>query len=223
MPRCRSGLLIGVVVLGLAGCASGVPPGARADPGANERFAELLGRMQRGDAVDFQELRRAYVETDLWAPYGHAEVDEREKEMVAALNSADFERAGRLASEILEWSPLHPEAHFAAYRWAKEQGDEARAKHHHGVMWGIFDSICFERDGRDPERPCWVVATDEENFYIAASGLEFKEQGLGDCPAAKCDFMTVVDPNSGERFDLHFDISAPWSYLERRMSAVAGR
>jgi hypothetical protein len=200
--------LAGIALAGwLASACASAPAEER--PNADERFAGLLERMERGEAVDFVELRRASVDAGRDAPGGLAAVEARAEAMREALRAGDFGLAGRRADEILAQLPLYPEAHLAAAVAARELGDQARAAHHGRIVRGLFESICGELDGRDPARPCWVAAAYEASFYLGQRGLVLEAQRRGRCGGQVCDILSVVDPATDERFELHFAPSRP--------------
>ena len=97
-------------------------------------------------------------------------------------------------------------------------GNDEQAAHHQNVAEGLLESICRPSEGRTPEKPCPVITTSEEYFYMHNSGLVLEKQTLSTCDGRPCDIMKVHDKETGDKFALCFDIT----FIIEHMSALLG-
>ena len=207
----RNGRRVALTVALLAGPLTGCSASPAAEPPADSdrRLDGMLERMERGEAVDFLELRRAWSESERAAGVDGGWIEARAEATRGAMLAKEHALVERLAGDILERSPLYPAAHQALAVAARELGRADRAEHHARIARGLLDSICGRLDGRDPSRPCWVVAGYEADFYVGQHGLVLESLSPGRCGGRLCDVLTVVDPETDERFDLHFVPARP--------------
>lgn len=54
-----------------------------------------------------------------------------------------------------------------------------------------------------------VISVDEEYVFRQALGLRREMQAPADCAGRACDALVVVDPWTGEKYQLYFDVSIP--------------
>ena len=218
LPTTTASVLACLVILGCASSPELTTSVPSAPPEAVPLLEALQQMAERGETPDFWALREGFSRSDLYSPYGR-EFDDLAEKAFEHLKEGDASGAREVSERMLELSPLHPKAHVVASRAAEELGDQAAADFHDWVLSGLFDSICGERSGLDPEDPCPVLATYEEYFFLYSYGFRVVEQNLTKCAGRPCDLMEVENPETGERYTFFFDISLPMDYLNRKLEA----
>jgi hypothetical protein len=202
-PRLLS--LLALAVLAVA------PPAA-----AQDEYPQLLARFQAGDStVDVTALRMAYTRTDAYDPYGSD--SDAVDAMWGHLNRERFAKAAEAAEGLLRdnWLDIAPH-YVAAVAYTALENDSAAAVHAFAVRQ-LIASVGGPEDGRSRDAPMRVISTSEEYAYLNLYLLRRGTQSLGSCGAVRCDILEVTDED-GKRFELYFDISIPFGWLERSMS-----
>ena len=179
-------------------------------------YREMVAQLTAGKRnVDYTALRLAYAATDEYAPYTGAEL---KREMFTAFAAHDYLRARSLADTILRSNFADFSAHDVASAAAAELGDAAQATFHGTIARGLMQSIS-SRSGRSLEDAILVITGAEEYAFLRVHGWERISQGLGECLGKPCDHLQVRDLKTGEMFDLHFDISIPYTWLQKKIGA----
>lgn len=179
-------------------------------------FPRLLARFQAGDStVDVTALRMAYTQTDAYDPYG----GDRDAlgAMWGHLSGERYAEAAEVAEGLLRDSWLDIAPHYVAAVAYTELGNDSAAALHAFAVRQLIASIGGPDDGRSPDAPMRVISTTEEYAYLNLYLLRRGTQSLGSCGAVRCDILEVRDEH-GKRFNLYFDISIPFGWLERSMS-----
>jgi hypothetical protein len=193
-----------------------VPQGA-AEQAPEATYDALVARVRAGDVdIDYSALRRAFVDTEHYNPFGSGSANQQEK-MRSALESEKYSKALKVAEAVLTDAFVNGEAHAVAAMCHDKLGRADRSRYHRAIAQGQFDSICSGKDGRSPDTACHVISTDEEYFYMSLASLQFVSQALTECKSGPCDAMEVKDPKSGETFTLYFDVSTQMRAIENSL------
>ncbi len=75
------------------------------------------------------------------------------------------------------------------------------------MLNGLVDSIGHSGDGRSPTTAFVTISTPELRAFLRLTGLEVKKQSLVHEADKAFDLMGVRDPETGEEFELYFDIT----------------
>jgi hypothetical protein len=180
-----------------------------------KRYAELLGRLRRGDrSVDFTELRMAYTETEQYDPYGDSAA---RKAMFAAMNAGDWDEARKQSAKILEKNYVDINGHLGAFVAAEREGDKQTALLHRYVFEGLIKSVQGGGDGRSMETAFVVISVDEEYALLNFLGLRRTRQGLLNGGGHSYDKLYAVDPGTNAKHEFYFQIDKPLGSLARGM------
>jgi len=179
-------------------------------------YENLLVRVKSQEvAVNFQELRLAYTETQQYRPYGGD--SEARKAMFAALKGEEYEKALASSENILTANYLDINGHFGAYVANRELGHAERADYHKNVFQKLLKSISDSGDGERVETAFIVISTDEEYALFNFMGLRPIAQALIEDKAHHYDKMTVTDPKNNQNVIYYFNIDKPFNWLSNSL------
>jgi hypothetical protein len=177
-------------------------------------FAVLLERAKKSDAtVDFKELRMTFTETPDYSPYG-GDRDTR-KQMFAALNAKEYDKAVESAEKILTKNFVEINSHFVSYVAHRELGHAEKSAFHKFMFDGLVKSITGSGDGKTAETAYVVISTDEEYTLLNVLGLRATGQALLSQNGHSYDRMTTLDPKTNETVDYFFNIDKPFNWLSQ--------
>jgi Domain of unknown function (DUF4919) len=184
-------------------------PVMAAEPDVESDYAVLLARAKLDPArADFAKLRIAFTKTPAYEPYGTSPSDYKEVE--AATQAGDWERARDLVDALLQKNYVRIRSHYFAWVVYRRAGDEERAKHHRAFMDGLFRSITTSGDGKTAESPYIVINVEEEYDVLGLTGLKMLGQSLQHANGRDFDVLTVQQREGAEPMKLYFDITLPW-------------
>ncbi|WP_163988214.1 DUF4919 domain-containing protein [Pyxidicoccus caerfyrddinensis] len=181
------------------------------------RYKELVARAKAGKAVNFRDLRLAWL-------YGPAMKDDPRTEKLPALRKAMFENMQQggdvkvvlaRARDILDIVYVDLDAQKAQRQSCEALGDDACAQAGRVVALGLLKSVVEGRDGRSCATAWRVVSVDEEYFVLRMIDAEFKQQRIVNEDGNLCDEMSVE--LDGEETKRYFEISDVVEARARRM------
>ena len=185
-----------------------VAPVSAAETDVESDYAVLLARAKLDPArADFAKLRLAFTKTADYQPYGTSPSDYKEVE--AATQAGDWERARGLVDALLQRNYVRIRSHYFAWLIYRRDGDEERAKHHRAFMDGLFRSITTSGDGKTQDTAFVVINVEEEYDVLGLTGLKMLGQSLQHENGRDFDVLTVQREGS-EPVKLYFDITLPW-------------
>jgi len=163
---------------------------------------------------DFSALRQEIGEsTDFYSRCESNEQPESNKQIVAHLNSENWEAAARSAEARLQACPVDIEMHFYASIALEELNRVGEAQHHIDWRNGLIDSVLASGDGRMPETAFVTISVNEEYAILRAFGLTPKSQAL----VGNRDQFVVTD-RSGEESEIFFYPELHWKRMEALFS-----
>lgn len=177
----------------------------------------LEGVKKQDAAVNFQELRLAYIETKQYSPYSGSVA--LRKAMFTALNSRQYDQALTSSEKILAANYLDIHAHFGAYIANRELGHAEKADYHKNIFQKLIKSITDSGDGKKPETAFVVISTDEEYALFNFLRLEPSAQELIEDKGHNYDKMTVLEPKSKQKIVYYFNIDKPLDWLRNSLKA----
>jgi hypothetical protein len=187
--------------------------------GADSSYAAMVAQLRAGDtSVDFGEMRMTYAETDAYSPYAVEPKERLGRLFQAFFDDEDLELALAIADSTLSDLYIDIDAHMIAGIAHERLGNEAEATFHFTVANGLAGSILASGEGLTPESPYVVISTAEEYAMLRLSGLQSRGQALTTCGRAACDQLTVEDPETGETFEVYFDVSRPMGWMSRELN-----
>jgi hypothetical protein len=180
-------------------------------PTGDDEYARLAARAQAEDqTVDFRALRFAYLQRD---EHGLGWMD-LQKQMYAAVEADDAAKARELAEKLISADYINMHGHKILRQACAILKDEACAKRHHFVQFGLLKSIVNTGDGKTCKTGWEVVTIGEEYFIIAMLGAQLQQQALVNGPPT-CDQMTVT-ADDGTTKVLYFRVDAIFEARMRR-------
>ena len=176
-----------------------------------DEYAKLVKQIKSDQSeVDFDRLRLAYTETEHYSPYLGPETSDAQL-MFEAYKRRDFPACAEHADKILGYNFTSLNAHYGALACHAEQGRQEKADFHKYMLNRLLDSIGNSGDGKTPETAFIVISSKELYAFLQLAGLQAKGQSLVQADGRAYDLMNVINPETGEEFDMYFDITIQMS------------
>jgi hypothetical protein len=182
---------------------------------AKPSYEELLERVKKGDAAaaDFTALRLAYADDP---PKGAGDADPKvSQSILAALRGRDYGKAVELSEKILKNKYVDINARLVASAAYKAKGDAEKEKLHSRIAEGLIQSILRSGDGKSEATAFTVIATDEEYVILRVYALMPGSQSLMGSNGHHYDKLEAINPKTGEKQTLYFNIDRPYGSLEK--------
>ena len=146
---------------------------------ANASYAELIEKIkQSASSDDIEEIRKVYVATEYYNPYGVDDSD-IEKSMFEGMKDEDWEKCLENATKILDNNYISLDAHYGAMVCANESGNNTKGEFHRKVLRGLIDAIRKTGDGKSEDSAFFCTSTGEVWSFIGLLG--FRANGYN-CP-----------------------------------------
>ena len=204
-------LFLGCAVIALAAPAA-------AEPAASP-YATMVTAIQPGKTdADYGALRRAYVESAGYDPYG-AKIGEFVTAMRAAFNAGDCKTAGKDAAAIAALQFTEIEAHLIAALCFEKAGDRTQADFQRAISLGLVHSILDSGDGLAPATAYRVVSLDEEYAVLNLLDLKVGQQALVQDGGHSYDRFTVSMADADGNVEVFFEIDPILKTLDRELKA----
>jgi len=195
----------------LAACGGPTVKDPGADPGLRQQsqseYRQLLEEAyQLSFTLDFDRLRRAYVESPEYNPYGGVKL-EGLPEAYSSVESADFNGCLRNLDKVLKYNYMSLEAHMIGVVCSGQAGEFEREDQHRYMVEGLMTSIENSGDGKSQESAFLTISTSELRGFVRLKGLQVLDQSIVYDKQGIYDKMQVRDPESGEEYPLFFNVS----------------
>ncbi len=187
---------------------------------ATVRCADQPAPSDRNARADAHlKLRLEYAASAAYNPYAPGLQDIRRKS-AGLLEAGDFDRAIAEAETGLALDRLNIDllmAEAAAYR---AKGDLPKADELRGRWMSLVDSIIDRRrgDGKSFATAFQVISVDEEYAVLAVFKLRRVQQSLVENGGRQYDVLNVQSKETGEEFELFFNVDIPMKWLHARLS-----
>lgn len=198
----------------LHGCATpGATLGAKqSDSDAQAKYEQLRARYESGDIdVGIRDLRRSYVRTAHYAPYGGA-IDTALRALTQQANSRNFKACLDEVRNIEPRAFPTLELHHFGWMCAHELGEVEEALRHERMARAIFADIVADGDGTSTDEAWQTISTNELYLVLAIQGLQPKGQALVQSDGRAFDLMTVQPKEGGPEEVRYFDVSFQMSF-----------
>lgn len=195
----------------LAACSSPVVKESVSDSGLRQQsqseYRQLLQEAhQLSFTLDFDRLRKAYVESPEYNPYGGVKLDGL-PEAYGSVESADFRGCLRNVDRVLKYNYMSLEAHMIGVVCSGQAGEFEREDQHRYMVEGLMTSIENSGDGKSQESAFLTISTSELRGFVRLKGLQVLDQSIVYDNQGIYDKMQVRDPESGEEYPLFFNVS----------------
>lgn len=165
------------------------------------------------EACDFGALRRAYVESEDYAPTSHFSYHK----LIGHTNSAQsFEEVVQFCEGIVERNPMDLEARMMLeFACERLEWFELAAKQH-AFVEEMLKALFASGDGKSVESAWHVVSVAEEYTVLSVMSLKLLRQELLEIDGRFYDILSVqpsADPDKAT-FQLFFDVTDPLRFLQ---------
>lgn len=184
---------------------------------ANASYAELIEKIkQSASSDDIEEIRKVYVATEYYNPYGVDESD-IEKSMFEGMKDEDWEKCLENATKILDNNYISLDAHYGAMVCANESGNNTKGEFHRKVLRGLIDAIRKTGDGKSEDSAFFCTSTGEVWSFIGLLGFRASGNTLEVINGRSYDVMKVLGPDIEEEFEWYFDVTAQLEFLNAQL------
>jgi hypothetical protein len=208
-PRLVCGLAASVLLL--------LGPAVRADESVTAESAAATARARRAEAMATE--RQAYAASANYNPY-----DTESRELLAAarqhLAKKKYAKAIADATKGLKKAPYNVDLLIVLETACRAAGETAKADAAAERWKSIVDSILETGDGRSFATAFHVIDIQDEYAVIRLMQLTPADQSLRSNGQAMFDVMQVKSPETGETFDLYFNISLPMKWMNRQFAGA---
>ena len=161
--------------------------------------------------LDFDRLRKAYVESSEYNPYGGVKLKGL-PEAYSSVEQADFNNCMRNVDKVLAYNYMSLEAHMIGVLCSGQAGDFEREDLHRYMVEGLMTSIENSGDGKSQESAFQTISTSELRGFVRLKGLQVLDQSIVYDNKGIYDKMQVRDPESGEEYPLFFNVSQQFAH-----------
>ncbi|SDK25955.1 DUF4919 domain-containing protein [Microbulbifer yueqingensis] len=200
--------------------AAAPPPGPVVTPAAPlTEYERLLAEAQNlSFTLDFNQLRRAYVQSAAYNPYGGARI-EGLPEAYNAVEKGEFGDCLQHVDRVLEDNYMSLEAHMIGVLCSGRSADFAREDRHRYMVEGLMEAIESSGDGRSQESAYHTITTSELHGFVRLKGLQVLDQSTVYDREGVYDKMQVRDPESGDEYALYFNVSRQFAHAAASTSS----
>lgn len=179
-----------------------------------ELYQSILDSVKQGLSADYFSLRMAFTQSDDYHPYG-IETRTLFAEISTKLDSSKFDDAIEMLLSIQEKEFTNIRSHLYAGYAYEQLGDIFKSDFHYSIYEGLLESIYHSGDGLAPETAYLVINTTEEYDFLNWFSLQLQEQSLIHHDGYSFDLMKASDSESGENFEIFFNVTIPIRTLIR--------
>jgi len=173
-------------------------------------YAKLVAQAEAGDeAVDFRAMRFAYLKSPARerARDGTTNLARLHDELFQAAREGDHVRVSGIARQILSMEYVDLFGQKFLSQSCAALHDDACAKQHRFVEFGLLRSILSTGDGASCATAWEVITIQEEYFVLAMRGTKLLQQPLVSGTTHSCDEMQVADEQGAEH-TYYFNVDA---------------
>ncbi|WOX05390.1 DUF4919 domain-containing protein [Microbulbifer pacificus] len=174
---------------------------------SQSEYRQLLEEAyQLSFTLDFDRLRRAYVASPEYNPYGGVKLAGL-PEAYSAVEQSEFDTCLRNVDKVLDYNYMSLEAHMIGVVCSGQAGDFDREDLHRYMVEGLMTSIENSGDGKTQASAFQTISTSELRGFVRLKGLQVLDQSIVYDKQGIYDKMQVRDPESGEEYPLFFNVS----------------
>lgn len=193
----------------------------RRRPAELSEYRRLLEEAQQlSFTLDFSELRRAFVESSEYNPYGGVKLAGL-PEAYESVEQSKFDECLKHVDRVLANNYMSLEAHMIGVLCSGRSADLEREDRHRYMVEGLMGSIESTGDGRSQESAYRTISTSELRGFVRLKGLQVLDQSLVYDQEGVYDKMQVRDPESGDEFPLFFNVSQQFVRSVEERSAAS--
>ena len=179
-----------------------------------EDYYSKLDSIKKGQTKDFFSLRMAYTKTNDYSPYD-SDISDSLKKAVTFIDSIKYDKALKILFSIQKHNFVNIPSHLYCGYIYKQTGDSIKSDYHYNIYDGLLNSIYESGDGISPKTAFLVITTKEEYALLDWFRLQFNRQSLINSDGYSFDLMEVTDPESGDDFEIYFNIELAFDSLRK--------
>ncbi|WP_323843953.1 DUF4919 domain-containing protein [Microbulbifer magnicolonia] len=192
--------------------ADGQASGPQVSQAEQSEYRRLLAEAQRlSFTLDFDALRRAYVESSEYNPHGGEKLAGL-PEAYLSVENAEFGACLKHVDQVLATNYMSLEAHMIGVVCSGRSADLDREDRHRYMVEGLMESIESSGDGRSQDSAYRTISTSELHGFVRLKGLQVLEQSIVYDQRGIYDKMRVRDPESGDEYALFFNVSRQFAH-----------
>lgn len=207
------GIFLSLLLLTVAasGCSTSgkrqEQPRAQLRTAEESEYRQLLAEAQQlSFTLDFNALRRAFVASPEYNPYGGVKLTGL-PEAYSAVEKGEFGECLEYVDRVLAGNYMSLEAHMIGVVCSGQAAKFEREDRHRYMVEGLMSSIESSGDGRTQDSAYQTISTSELRGFVRLKGLQVLDQDIVYDREGIYDKMRVRDPESGEEYPLFFDVS----------------
>ena len=158
-----------------------------------------------------------YTFSPAYDPYDQ-QVVRLDRKLFSLLREERWDEARQAAEKLVKLSRLDIRGHIFLDLINRRLGEEKRADYHRELARGLLDSIFASGDGRSSATALKVISPREEEAVCLVLGLEKEEQVLDAVDGRMIDRAICVDPETGNKTTLFFDITIPYQWAREKLT-----
>lgn len=176
----------------------------------NNEYNELVRKLKVIPSFDdVKRLKKIYVETSFYKPYLGTEKT-LSNSMYSDIENKDWHACLAVTREILRTNYISINGHYGAMACSVELKKKQQSEFHRTMINFLLDDIWQSGNGRTPETSFEITSSAELYAFLNLAGLEVMNQSLLEHQNKSYDRIGVKDPETGDEFDLFFDITTQW-------------
>jgi len=177
-------------------------------------YLTQLDSLKNYFACDFFTLRMAYTKTPDYSPYGISMGDSL-KEIRKRIESNQYKKALQILNNVQKIEFVNILSHLYCGYIYRETGDSIQSEYHYFIYQSLLKSILHSGDGVSPKTAYIVISTKEEYLFLDWFNLNYSSQSLMHQDGFSFDVFSTTDPETGEEFEIYFNIQLPFDVLSK--------
>lgn len=179
---------------------------------ADSEYRRLLTEAQQlSFSLDFGDLRRAFVASPEYNPYGGGRLTGL-AEAYRSVEESEFDACLQYVDQVLTDNYMSLEAHMIGVVCSSRGADFEREDRHRYMVEGLMDSIESSGDGRSQDSAYNTISASELRGFVRLKGLQVLDQSIVYDQRGVYDKMQVRDPESGDEYALFFNVSRQFAH-----------
>jgi len=177
-----------------------------------EDYYSKLDSIKERQSKDFFSLRMSYTKTKDYSPYNR-DINDSLRKASTLIDSLKYKKALKVLFTVQKHNFVNIPSHLYCGYIYKNIGDSLKSNYHYDIYEGLLNSIYESGDGKSTKTAFLVISTKEEYALIDWFQLQFNQQGLIKSDGYSFDLMEVTDPESGDEFEIYFNIELAFNIL----------
>ncbi len=179
---------------------------------ANKRYLELVDKVKGSINFDYvKALKLTYVNSEFYQPFLGAE-QELSIKLLAEIASKQWQDCLQTSQQILASNYISLNAHYGAMACSFETKAEKQGKFHRSMINNLLEVMWQSGDGQSPATAFFCTSITELKSFLKFAGLKINKQSIMKHEGKSYDLVAVTDPDSGNEFNLFFDMSSQWTF-----------